>query len=375
MDRTLADRTFTEVPSGLRDPRDTWPGPAGRRTQRSATSSFNETTQPSWTASSGVGSRGTPSCARFGRLFRQYSHLSDFGRTRSAGDIERVLREIEAFEHDYVALHLGGGPPPEPNLFLIRLRGMRKELEELAAHNGLKSGQRPADGARSPSTRPSAPPAIAGMPAAIDRGNRLWYVPLPIRQNDWAGEILDYGQAPAKDWWGGNGSKMLACGDALDVIWNENVVRFLRADNVLETVLAYKRGKNGVRITDAKWDGKRLWLGRRGEGIWVLDAAGEVVAHVRRADGLPTAAATYEPLLLEPLGDGRVFATGAFDRGQRSWCAVVSIDFGPNGHPVGSPRVQVVHQGSGRNAAATRTTPHERTGRSRKCDPSAAAGD
>jgi len=73
------------------------------------------------------------------------------------------------------------------------------------------------------------------------------------------------------------------------------------------------------QFADLAWDGDRLWAAVNTEGLWVLAPDGQLLGKVTKEDGLPEA----DAMLLQSLGDGRVFAVGSFGEERRAWCAIL----------------------------------------------------
>ena len=85
-----------------------------------------------------------------------------------------------------------------------------------------------------PSTLPevTSAPAPAIVPL-LDKGNRVWFVPLPVRLKSLDGNHT--GPRNGVAGWAGE-EQLLAAGPALDVIWSSRHVLFSQEDNGVREV-------------------------------------------------------------------------------------------------------------------------------------------
>ncbi|MEX1016072.1 MAG: hypothetical protein WDZ31_04935 [Phycisphaeraceae bacterium] len=176
---------------------------------------------------------------------------------------------------------------------------------------------------RSTSGRRPAPPPRVERPEAII-GEGLEPVHLRIRRED--GTHADAGSS----WF-----------DVLPVegrpqgllnIWvGRNAVFYERQLGNLELELTLQTYH---RVTAARWDGRYAWIANPYEGVYLLDAAGDLVATFGKEAGLPAGTWT---ILVQPLGDGRAIAAGTNRPDQRSWIAELWLD------EQGRPRVKLIH--------------------------------
>ena len=273
---------------------------------------------------------------RFIQMKRRFSSLSAaFYDPRppeplpSAELIDALAREVDAFDADYhreVARGATSDDVLSSELIFIQtsLVKFRKWQE---------TGKPPADQA---ATRP-----VAVADTATDKGNRAWLQVLPMRVKLQSGIVLPYGKLHANYSAFDADEHLLACGDAMDVLYSQKDIFLWRQKDLLEQV-TFPRNP-APQFTDLAWDGDRIWVATCGQGIWVMDTQGRIVARVGEADGLPTVGDKL-PLLLHPLGRGRIFATGALGtRAEpRGWCATVGLDFAPDGKPAGAATVKVL---------------------------------
>jgi len=142
----------------------------------------------------------------------------------------------------------------------------------------------------------------------------------------------------------GDGSRTDAWSDWFDVlpvegkpqgllnIWvGGNAVFYERRLGELESKLELRRNH---RVAAACWDGRYAWIANPYEGVYLLDAAGELVARFDKEAGLPAGSWT---ILVQPLTKGRAIAAGTNRGDQRSWIAQLWLD------EQRRPRVKVIH--------------------------------
>jgi hypothetical protein len=76
-------------------------------------------------------------------------------------------------------------------------------------------------------------------------------------------------------------------------------------------------------IGDVKWDGQRLWVGVKYEGIRLTAIDGTLIATISEKDGLPP---TDMGIRICPIEPGKVLVAGAFGEHSRFWLAIVQYD-------------------------------------------------
>ena len=113
-------------------------------------------------------------------------------------------------------------------------------------------------------------------------------------------------------------SRVLKCGDSLDVFWNQGVVLFMKKPGVLEEVFV-----DGESVfSDIVWDEKFLWIATRQDGIWIVKPNGQIKRKVLQSDGLPPVSSN---IMLYAKKPGQVIAVGSFGNHSRAWCALISL--------------------------------------------------
>lgn len=119
-----------------------------------------------------------------------------------------------------------------------------------------------------------------------------------------------------------------------DAVHADGALLLLDADGRARDVLG---GEAGREISSVVFDGRHVWASaKRGKGVYVVNQAGEVVAHVTQELGLP---AGFVQMPLHPLAEGRVLAAGAITHYGRGWLA--TIELAGDG---GKPRVNMFHE-------------------------------
>ena len=217
--------------------------------------------------------------------------------------------ELNALRSAYQALNFHGRSPAADDPFFL-------ELDRFAR-------------------RGNGAPELANQPDPPS-GRTLWYVPVPVGVRMLDGRIL---ASPPLDT-PPQSQHAFSAGKDLDLIWSSNRIFSWRAGSEIRECFNAKRALSaaGIKtwgklsITDVKWDGSRIWAAclidgirtaqssDQTSGIAVMDADGTRIDWIAQPDGLPPCDDT---LLLDPISEGRVIATGAFGAHPRGWCALV----------------------------------------------------
>ena len=223
-----------------------------------------------------------------------------------------LIAKIDALERDYRGVKLHGQPPGPTDPLLVAIARLRARATgapppTVAAYVPVGV----------PSTNPS-PITMSGpvQGSAIDKGNRLWFVPIPVRRRtvDSDDSKVDSddrtprnttvdsddraissliaaggsqrtrardrdGPAPPSEStaWPAQ-EQLLSAGPALDVVWSSRHILFWQQPDLLQEVFNATTAANAdsqpdatggkrtiidpprVHITDVKWDGKRVWV-------------------------------------------------------------------------------------------------------------------
>jgi hypothetical protein len=109
-------------------------------------------------------------------------------------------------------------------------------------------------------------------------------------------------------------NRVTKCGNKLDVFWLAGAVLFMKEKGVIEEVFVDER----PIFEDVRWDGTRVWIATRNDGIWLVKPDGKMEGKVTEADGLPPA---NGGLLLCEIDPGHVIAVGSHGEAKRGWIA------------------------------------------------------
>lgn len=160
----------------------------------------------------------------------------------------------------------------------------------------------------------------------------LTYLPIDVKVKTLDDKIVPFKGRSWQNYHGwGSLNHMTPCEDGLDVFWNNGAVAFMKERGVLEEIVVDPK----PIIEDVKWDGLRVWIATRNDGLWVLDRSGKIVARIGAKEGLPPC---EHRIMLLPLAAGKVCAVGAHGDLGNAWCAMVT-------QPESGPgRVHVFHR-------------------------------
>ncbi|MEX2608241.1 MAG: CsgG/HfaB family protein [Kiritimatiellia bacterium] len=105
-----------------------------------------------------------------------------------------------------------------------------------------------------------------------------------------------------------------------DIIYSAGAVLFLNEDGTAREVLT---GEN-LSIHSVVFDGKYVWAASGYDvGIYVIDETGEIIAHVRHEQGLPSA---YVAMQIKVMEQGEILAAGSIGQSGRGWLATVALE-------------------------------------------------
>lgn len=146
----------------------------------------------------------------------------------------------------------------------------------------------------------------------------LSYLPLGINVKTLAGETVPFKGRRWENYHGwGSLNHMTPCEDGLDVFWNNGAVAFMKEKGLLEEIVVDPK----LIVDDVKWDGLRVWIATRKEGLWVVSPGGKILARIGAREGLPPC---ERRIMLLPLATGKVCAVGASGEHGQAWCAMVT---------------------------------------------------
>ncbi|MCI0682522.1 MAG: hypothetical protein L0Y71_10480 [Gemmataceae bacterium] len=146
----------------------------------------------------------------------------------------------------------------------------------------------------------------------------LAFHPIDVKVKTLDGKIVPFKGRSWRNYHGwGSLVYMTPCEDGLDVFWNNGAVAFMKEKGVLEEIVVDAK----PIFDDVKWDGLRVWIATRNDGLWVVDRSGTIVARIGAKEGLPP---RERGVMLLPLAPGKVCAVGTSgDRGH-AWCALAT---------------------------------------------------
>jgi hypothetical protein len=107
------------------------------------------------------------------------------------------------------------------------------------------------------------------------------------------------------------------CGDRADLLWGDEIAAMPRPGLLEPLNLALTRL---LQPQDLKWDGQHVWLAISGDGLWVMDPDGKIVAKVGESDGLPPCDRGARIFILGP---DRLIVAGSFGPTNRAFIAKV----------------------------------------------------
>lgn len=118
-----------------------------------------------------------------------------------------------------------------------------------------------------------------------------------------------------------NISRVLKCGDSLDVFWHPGAVLFMRSAGILEEVFNDKE----PIFADIAWDGQSVWIATIREGIWIVQPDGSIERKISQSDGLPNIS---KAIMLYAEKPGQVIAVGSFGSHSQAWCSRIALTEG-----------------------------------------------
>ncbi len=179
----------------------------------------------------------------------------------------------------------------------------------------------------------TSPPVFA---ATRTLGPQIEFHPIDLRVRRLSGKTVPFEEVarefPVVHRFRASRMHLHRCDDTTDLLYSRRHVLVMRQPGLADEVFV----DEGDSITDACWDGRNIWVayGKQAR-IAVISGDGKRVGEFGEPQGLPPA---DKALLLCPLGQGRVFACGAFGEPVRSWCAVLDL---------AGPGVRVLHRATG----------------------------
>jgi hypothetical protein len=248
---------------------------------------------------------------RYNRLRWDWMHRDD---SKPASDLQSLLQRATALLADYRSLK---GPPTKHELDsnLDTLFKLQQEIERATVAATPRPQRR-----ELPVARAADPPRAVPMPApAAPAPPAVHLKPLEMKVRHITGRV---GPLPSLMWQSIGTAmspmRVLACGNQLDVMWNENVLLGMRTPGLWEEWFLDQQ----ARISDVQWDGEHLWVATLQRGIQIFDSAGKLVTSITQADGLLPC---DQGLLLHLVQPGMVCAIGSFGPQSRAWCARIEL--------------------------------------------------
>jgi hypothetical protein len=127
------------------------------------------------------------------------------------------------------------------------------------------------------------------------------------------------GEKGSKYWWTIAAHKLVPQGksDPMDILASTSMVLVHRQAGMLDVVL---RDPHNA-ICALAWDGSRIWVASKTEGVTVINPAGKVLARLDSEHGLPRCELTTDFYAVGP--NRMLVAGGSNQAGAGGWCAVV----------------------------------------------------
>lgn len=285
----------------------------------------------------------------YSRKFSNDDYLAFLGRLNNSGRrINQLYAQLGYLLFDYGYGRQGTKATPEVTLLDLEkwrgdvglyLHGKTKRYDSRAIR-WIEEAITPVNhGLKSP---PPLPPRF--NEPNPNQKSELLFEPLNVAFRDRNGNAMNRPDSDSEDYW--PPYWMLQAGSS-DVFWNDHAIWRHTAAGVFQLLSADKTEEPSAVpipwVYQVIWDGEHLWTIER-DGVHVYTSVGIHIVHCGHNEGLPDATAGGRLASLKP---GVVVATGSLRRGNRAWCATLTLQ----GNQI---QVDVFHEATIARAIASR---------------------